>query len=486
MAYSNASNYVSTTAQYLDSIARYSNFDVRYVHVTNGAELEFDFNEFDAVLQSYCARLPFDNYLSSSFLEKLNTFHGIRLLAVQDEYEQTDKLKAGIQAIGYHAVFTCTPQDTVARVYPRQTFPQTEFITVLTGYVPEHLTNRGRAARPLRERPIYIGYRGRRLPAYYGKLGFDKFEIGRRMREICVARGIPHDIEWAEDKRIYGKTWYDFIGSCRANLGSETGSNVFDFDGLIKATYDRLAAARGGPVPFQEFRIYTDPIETQFDIGQISPRIFEAAAMRTPLILYSGRYLGAIEPDKHYIELKKDFSNVDYVLARLDDLDALEQMADRTHDRLVGSGEFSYHRFVKLIDETVTRKAMSLGVPLRPPYQLKDFVDTSADPAELGSLRELPTMAPHHPAVFLYKNATQYAASLSNETARLSNEIARQSNEIARLKGSIRTPRRRIALAEKVLANPAVRRLGHNLLASLPDDVGRRVKTGIGMLLSRL
>jgi len=57
------------------------------------------------------------------------------LLAVQDEYEHTEKLKAGIRAIGYHAVFTCTPQDTVARVYLPQAFPQTEFISVLTGYV---------------------------------------------------------------------------------------------------------------------------------------------------------------------------------------------------------------------------------------------------------------------------------------------------------------------------------------------------------------
>ena len=51
VAYSNAFNYVSTTADYLTSIGRYSKFDVRYVHVTHGAELDFDLNEFDAVFQ---------------------------------------------------------------------------------------------------------------------------------------------------------------------------------------------------------------------------------------------------------------------------------------------------------------------------------------------------------------------------------------------------------------------------------------------------
>ena len=55
------------------------------------------------------------------------------------------------------------------------------------------------------------------------------------MRELCEARGIPHDIEWSDEKRLYGDAWYEFTGSCRANLGSETGSNVFDLDGSIES-----------------------------------------------------------------------------------------------------------------------------------------------------------------------------------------------------------------------------------------------------------
>ena len=51
------------------------------------------------------------------------------------------------------------------------------------------------------------------------------------MRAICAERGVAHDIEWSDEKRIYGNAWYDFIGSCRAILGSESDSNVFDFDG---------------------------------------------------------------------------------------------------------------------------------------------------------------------------------------------------------------------------------------------------------------
>ena len=363
VAYSNSSNFVSTTADYLESLAKHCKLEVRYAHVTNGAKLDFDLNEFDAVFQNYCVRLPVDNYVSPDYIEQMKSFRGLKMLAAQDEYEDTAKLKAGMQEIGYHVFFTNAAGGMIEQLYPRREFPNTEFVTVLTGYVPEQLETRGRNSMPLRERPIHIGYRCRRLPAYFGRLGFEKFEIGRRMREVCEARGIPHDIEWTDDKRLYGEAWYDFIGSCRANLGSETGSNVFDFDGAIRAKYEKMSAARGAPVPFEEFRVYTDPVEAKYDIGQISPRIFEAAALRTPLILFSGKYFGLISPDEHYIELKKDFSNVDAVLERLNDLDSSgRRWPSRAYDRLVGSGEFSYRRFAGLVEETIRRKAGELGV----------------------------------------------------------------------------------------------------------------------------
>ena len=45
--------------------------------------------------------------------------------------------------------------------------------------------------------------------------------IGYRMREECRARGVPHDIEVDEDKRIYGDAWYLFLSNCRAVLGTD-------------------------------------------------------------------------------------------------------------------------------------------------------------------------------------------------------------------------------------------------------------------------
>ena len=113
-------------------------------------------------------------------------------------------------------------------------------------------------------------------------------------------------------------------------------------------------------MPYDEFLVYTEPFESKYDMRQILPRFIQSAAMHTPMILFSGRYSGILQPGEHFIELKKDFSNVDSGSLQVDDLDALEQMARRAHQHLVKSEKFSYRRFVELIVETIMRNASQL------------------------------------------------------------------------------------------------------------------------------
>jgi hypothetical protein len=342
--------------EYLSSIKRYSSYQVSYVHVTHNVHIEFDLNQFDAILNSYCARLCFPGHVSQSYIEALKRFRGVRLIAVQDEYDRTNTLRDAMREIGFHVVFTCVPSQSREFVYPNQMFPETEFITVLTGYVPSGLKDRWSNRTPLAQRPIPIGYRGRQLRGHYGRLGFDKYEIGRRMREMCATREIKCDIETDEESRLYGGAWYDFLGHCRTTLGTESGSNVFDFDGSLEARYKELQLRKGSELSYDEFRSYTDPREDDIEMGQISPRIFEAAAMGTPMVLFAGRYSEIITPGEHYIELKKDFSNADHVLDQIGDIDGLNALADRAHDHLVASGNYDYRRFVATIDDAIRRK----------------------------------------------------------------------------------------------------------------------------------
>jgi hypothetical protein len=225
----------------------------------------------------------------------------------------------------------------------------------LTGYVPIQL-ERFVNTSPIGERPIMIGYRGRELPYWYGNLGREKVVIGQRMKEVCAKSGIVHDIEWTDEKRIYGEGWYDFLKNCRAMLGTESGSNVFDeYGDLRERILDSLA--KKPSITYEE--IYSDYLikyEGKIQMNQISPKIFESIAAKTALILYEGAYSNILKPDIHYIPLKKDFSNIDQVLKKLGDNGSLEKITNRAYADIIESGQYSYKKFVQEIDNVLIER----------------------------------------------------------------------------------------------------------------------------------
>jgi hypothetical protein len=425
VAYSASSTHVQTTFDYLVYFQKYSGFSTSYVNVTHGAVVEFDFDGFDVIFHNYCARLCFSGYVSESYCERLRAFKGLKVLAVQDEYDRTDILKAAISDLGFDVVLTCVPQDALEYVYPRSEFPNVTFVTVFTGYVPDDFEAGRPPAPPLSDRPVLIGYRGRDIGGRYGQLGFDKFEIGRRMREICDARGIATDIAMDEASRIYGMAWFDYLGRCRAMLGSESGSNVFDFDGSIEARFRTMAAANGGvPPSYAEFLPFVAARDGEIEMGQISPRVFECAVMRTPMVLYRGRYSNAIHPDEHYIALEKDFSNIDEVLARLSDIPALEAMTERAYAHLVASGAFNYRTFFGMIGD------VARGLLQGRHHSATETIAVSKEDSDSFELRdwtvhEQPSLAPDRAERFAARIAIPEIKILAAEESRLTREFER-------------------------------------------------------------
>jgi hypothetical protein len=91
-------------------------------------------------------------------------------------------------------------------------------------------------------------------------------------------------------------------------------------------------------------------------MNQISPRMFEAIALKTALVLFEGKYSGVLRPGEHYIPLKKDFSNVEDVLRQLDDVSGLEEITERAYNDIVRSGRYSYRTFVASVDDRLDER----------------------------------------------------------------------------------------------------------------------------------
>ena len=74
----------------------------------------------------------------------------------------------------------------------------------------------------------------------------------------------------------------------------------------------------------------------------ISPRHFECAMTKTCQVLVEGDYQGVLEPGRHYIELKRDYSNLDEVIEKIQDRELCEQIAERAYEEVVASGKYTY------------------------------------------------------------------------------------------------------------------------------------------------
>lgn len=342
--------HVGTIRDHLESFATHSRHRFWYAHAANDTGCAYDPAWFDAVVIHYSCRVCYSHMLSAQTFAAVERYAGLKVLFIQDEYDSTHSTHSAIDRLGVQVVMTCVPRESIQRVYAPERFPHVRFVETLTGYVSEAMED-VRRTRPVSQREWIIGYRGRTLGYWYGELAREKVTIGVRMREICRERGIPADIEVDEHRRLYGNSWHEFLGNCRATLGTESGANLFDWDGTIKETI-LTAMMREPELTFEDaYERYLQPHDHAVRMNQVSPRIFEAIALRTALVLFEGEYSGVVQPNVHYLPLKKDFSNVDDVLNKLHDDALIEQMTNRAHEDVIASGRYSYRAFTDVFDE---------------------------------------------------------------------------------------------------------------------------------------
>ena len=224
---------------------------------------------------------------------------------------------------------------------------------------------------PQAERKVDIGVRSTR---YYPLLGDnDRVEIVQRFTE-AFDPPLVVDISMDQAARLARKEWVMFLNGCRGTVATEAGSGYLEKDDatvLRAAEYLRqrmsrsdrymLSATRVGigrlipallkplvkgamkvtglrevglhdhyhAVDFREFhdrffRDYRGPVSGKC----ISSRHFEAIGTKTCQIMFPGRFNDILQADRHYLALKRDFSNMTDVLCRFRDLSCREQMTD--------------------------------------------------------------------------------------------------------------------------------------------------------------
>ena len=244
---------------------------------------------------------------------------------------------------------------------------------------------------PIVDRPIDIGARSDRYNIYVGD---DQRVALHDMFETKVRqRGLRADIV-VGGERFDRQGWAAFLGKSKATIATEAGSDFLDRDDSLSAEVTALLREQSGGIVIKHeslprkisrallpravrhwaagrlagtmiedvhlhrnvgddvihavrARVFRPERKAPFPTKVVSSRHFDAAACKTLQILTPGRYNDMLEAGRHFIELDRDFSNVDEVLDQCADLSFCQRMVDDAFDDLMASHTYA-HRMAKL------------------------------------------------------------------------------------------------------------------------------------------
>lgn len=362
----------TTVTEYLDALHKYSRHTVHEISMLHHFPARIDLDRFDVVLTHYSLSIGplLQHYLGADLVERLKKFKGLKAAFLQDEYREIQTYWKHINELGFDVLFSCVPDGEIAKVYPAERVPKLRVFNVLTGYVPEALLKQ--EVLPVAKRAIDVGYRTRKMPYWLGALGHEKWFIAEEFQRRASGTDLKLDLSTKEGERLYGSAWTNFVANCRTVIGVESGASIIDFDGQLERRVEEYVAKRPESSFEEVFELFLAPYEGSLHLHQISPRCFEAAALRTPMVLFEGAYSGVLQPDRHFIPLKKDFSNFDDVLNKLCDHAYLQELADRTYQEVALNETYSYRTFIQKIDQVLAqevsaRETNSSRQPYTPP-----------------------------------------------------------------------------------------------------------------------
>jgi spore maturation protein CgeB len=255
-----------------------------------------------------------------------------------------------------------------------------------------------RPTRRLDDRATDIGVRAARYLPHLGD--DDRNRLIDAFARLGAAGRLKIDIS---DRRFNRAGWSSFLNSCRGTVATEAGSWFLERDdarvnairdyvrknsrgGLLIAndsplrkfghrlpSWTRVALRRflrSGPIRHEALvneLISFDDIYQRFFAGRerapvygkcISSRHFDAIGTKTCQIMFYGRFNDILEPNRHYLVLQSDFSDLDDVLRRFSDLSIRRNIVEEAYAHVLSSHTYA-HRMRQVAKTLASTNALS-------------------------------------------------------------------------------------------------------------------------------
>lgn len=338
-----------TNRDHVYSFAKYEKDNVYLFHSANALVTDaLKSIKYDGVIINYC----FLGYRASNLYPLLKARYAwLRELACpkiaicQDDYTDSAILDEWLEFMGVTTIYSPI-QRNVKVLYPRNWGKKT-FKLGLTAYTDSAQMDELRLfQKPFSERAIDIGTRVRYLPPQFGRYGQIKGKSAEDFRDAAKRSGFAVNISTDPQDVMFGSDWLRFMGDCKFTLGSKGGASLNDPRGMIRKEITQYLVENPG-AEFSEVERECFPgLDGRYVFAGVSPRLFEAAALKTCQILVRDEYIGGIEPYIDYIPLDDDLSNLEEVFSLMRDEEKCQRMIESCHEKLIASKLFDYSVFV--------------------------------------------------------------------------------------------------------------------------------------------
>lgn len=360
-----------TTAQHLEAVEGVSGAEVLSYNAVQGLPSWLKRLDFDAVVLHttfLCLRwnVWFERWRARS--DWLASLDALKIALPQDEYHHAETLDSWLDDLGVSVVGTVLDDTHRAELYPRLS-KKASFYDVLTGYIDEGSAEEISARLPpAHERPHDIVYRARRLPYWLGSHGQLKHRIAKAVLERAPRHGLRCDISTRAQETVLGTAWLDLLASGRATIGAESGSSTLDRRGELGEAVAEMLAEEPD-VSFEEVAARMPAGWDDYRFFAVSPRHLESVVTKTAQILVEGRYSGVLEPERHYIPVRRDFSNLDEALEQATDQELLSEQTERAYEEIYKSGRFGFGQLTATVERMLLEHG-PLASRSRPPLGL--------------------------------------------------------------------------------------------------------------------
>lgn len=349
-----------TIIENIKSFEKYLSCPVYYLNIAWGIPIWIENLEFDVVIYHYTFLglkwVDGEKKLFNPSIDRIAKIQGVKIAMPQDEYVFSNLLCSFFKRHKIDILCTCFFSEDYEKVYPKDLTGIIHYMTVLPGYVDdEAVLNWKNKNSEHKFRKIDLGYRARKNPYWLGKLGFYKWYITEKFNQIKT--DLRFDLSNDPKAVITGEKWYKFLASCRCVLGVESGSSLLDPEGRIRLSVNNYEKNNPNSTFSMCEQACFPGLDGNINLSTVSPRHFEACITKTCQVLLEGKYAGIFIPEKHYIEVKKDFSNLDQVIEKIGNIEYCERIAEQAYKDIIIPGNLTYKVFLNnLLDFVLSIK----------------------------------------------------------------------------------------------------------------------------------